>query len=1688
MFKGLSVVGLLLPFLLLVTCKELPTNPFDDPLNLKVSVFLEGNKVSVIAGDSVQVGVTVNIPKLVKSLKSIDGEENTERVLTFKDPLSNTPDTIFFKTLYKTPGSKTLTVKAMLTDNMATDYPLEIVVLTAPAKIDPSVWKTDTLSITTTENSVISKSIDSLLTNKSLTDVSFVCDKGSISQRLWSDTIRWGARVADTVVITASYNGKAYPLKMFIKTSSADVSLPNIVLVEPSIADATISSNVITCKFTITDSLSGIGNVVFRIGTTILSDTLHSGDTYQCTVRDLPKGVKTTVTVDVIDRSQKKNPASKEISLTYNPDMQDNVGPVISLKNPLVASFSVSTSETTILLQCTDQSGVKSVTAKKGSTALVVQKTDSVYSIPVASLIAGKTDTIIVTAIDSSAAANPSTLPLYIKYEPSMLDTKGPVITLKTPSNNTSIPVSSVTMRVVCWDISNIATVSYKIGTITGIMTKENDSTFSAVVSGLVLGKNQITISAKDASVNTNSSDSVFTFIYDQTMNDTSKPVITFLKAVRDTLLVNVASTTIDVLCTDSSGIDKVVCSKGTSTIPVTSGSGNLYSAAVSGLTAGANTFIFTVTDKAAKPNSDSKTIVVIYDPTATDITGPTIKLSSPAPDRSKVAQASATLVVVCTDENKISSVNYTFGTVSGAMTKDNDSTFSVALSNLVKGDNQITILATDASSRKNPNDTVFTIIYDPTLNDNAAPVITLKTPEKDSTKVSSKSITVEVVCTDSSGVDTVTCKVGTTDVSVVKGAGGVYSASMITLAAGTFTFTFTATDKASTKHSSTKTVTVICDPSMIDNVPPTVVIKNPQSADQRVFTDTITVQIDCSDDNNISSVTATRGGVAVSGITNAGSLYSVKVTALTAGKSDTINFKVVDNSSNKVSKDFPVILRFNRKPVAATLGTPSDGATGAAKSPTFTWTDGTDPDGDAVTYTLRYGTSETAMSKIVPNITGKTTTLTTPLSAVTKYYWQVITITGVNGDTVVSGIASFTTVEDAPVVAIDPESKRTKVGSTATFTITATGLNPKYQWQKGTSNVATGTGATTATYTTAATVAGDNGSTYRCIVTNNGGADTSAPGTLTIMYSVTYNDNGSTSGSVPTDDITYANSESVTVKLNSGSLVRSGYTFAGWNTAANGSGTARAANTTFTMGNADVTLFAQWTAIPTYTITYNGNGSNGGSAPVDINTYVQGVSVTVAPVGTLTRSGYTFAGWNTAANGSGTARAANTTFTMGNADVTLFAQWTAIPTYTVTYNGNGSNGGSAPSDNNRYVQGATVTVATGSPTRSGYTFAGWNTAANGNGTAYNSGATFLMGNANVTLFAQWNAIPTYTVTYNGNTTDATGNVPSDNNQYVQGTTVTVAAGSPTRSGYTFVAWNTAANGSGTVRNAGTTFPMGNANVTLYAQWNALPTYTVTYMAEGGSGAVPVDTRRYTANSNVTVLTGGLTKTAFVFDGWSRTQKYKASDSPVTSFSIGNQDVVLYARWVVIDYDGNKYDAVTIGSQTWLVQNLKVTRLRNGGAINNAITTEQWVWRGDQGLPAYSWPNNSVTEGQTYGALYNWYVATTSNLAPAGWHVPTNEEYEQLISYADKDCKVLLATSEHPDANNRTGFTAIATPTRLQSGEFSDAVTGVGSYMMWSSDPGVWYFWLQVSSAWLPAQMWNYTTKAYGYPIRLIKD
>ena len=307
------------------------------------------------------------------------------------------------------------------------------------------------------------------------------------------------------------------------------------------------------------------------------------------------------------------------------------------------------------------------------------------------------------------------------------------------------------------------------------------------------------------------------------------------------------------------------------------------------------------------------------------------------------------------------------------------------------------------------------------------------------------------------------------------------------------------------------------------------------------------------------------------------------------------------------------------------------------------------------------------------------------------------------------------------------------------------------------------------------------------------------------IEYAVTYSGNENDGGTVPNDDTVYHYEDEVTVL--SDQPTKTGYTFSGWS---DGTNTYNSGDK-FDMPADDVTLTAQWAAID-YAVTYNGNENDGGVVPSDDTVYHYKDKVTVL-TDEPTKTGYTFSGWSYGTD----IYEAGDKFDMPADDVMLTAQWTVID-YTVTYNGNGSDGGIVPSDDTVYHYNDEVTVLTDEPTKTGYTFSGWNDGTN----TYNSGDKFNMPADDVMLTAQWTAVD-YTVTYNGNGSNS-GKVPKDNTVYHYEDIVTILTSKPAKTGYTFGGWSDGTN----TFNSGDTFNMPAGNVTLTAQWKKKRVTSVT--------------------------------------------------------------------------------------------------------------------------------------------------------------------------------------------------------------------------------------------------------------------
>ena len=167
-----------------------------------------------------------------------------------------------------------------------------------------------------------------------------------------------------------------------------------------------------------------------------------------------------------------------------------------------------------------------------------------------------------------------------------------------------------------------------------------------------------------------------------------------------------------------------------------------------------------------------------------------------------------------------------------------------------------------------------------------------------------------------------------------------------------------------------------------------------------------------------------------------------------------------------------------------------------------------------------------------------------------------------------------------------------------------------------------------------------------------------------------------------------------VPTALTLNAFTRAGYSFSGWNTA-NGQARAYANNAVYSFA-ADITLYAQWTTLPNHTVTFNGNGGTG-----TMSNQVANVP-TALTLNIFTRTGYSFSGWNTASNGSGTAYANNAVYSFA-ADITLYAQWTALPStcyvLTLGHIGQGSDPIASPTNSTgcpagQFMAGETVNLS----------------------------------------------------------------------------------------------------------------------------------------------------------------------------------------------------------------------------------------------------------------------------------------------------------------------------------------------------------------------------------------------------------
>ena len=389
--------------------------------------------------------------------------------------------------------------------------------------------------------------------------------------------------------------------------------------------------------------------------------------------------------------------------------------------------------------------------------------------------------------------------------------------------------------------------------------------------------------------------------------------------------------------------------------------------------------------------------------------------------------------------------------------------------------------------------------------------------------------------------------------------------------------------------------------------------------------------------------------------------------------------------------------------------------------------------------------------------------------------------------------------------------------------------------------------------------------------------------------YTVRFAGNGATGGGTPDQAFQY----NIGQNLRRNGFVRDGYTFTGWKRADNQQayGDGQWVTNLTTQPNGFVTMVAQWSANEAH-IRYNPNPPAGKTAGGNGTPNWDGHTGDTPAIGGngWTIDGYTFAGWTTNADGGGTKYAPGASWT-ASGTLTLYAQWTPGEAG-LTYDGNGATGGKTDPQNG--VTDQKVNVRQNGFTRDGYTFVRWDTQADCRGKAVNPGDKWTLQGSS-TLYACW-AGNVQTLTYHGNgATD--GNTAAQSGK--TGDELTTNANGFTRDGYTFVEWNTKADGTGGHYGKGTNgvakwtmLPAGND---LYAIWQANPA-NIRYRDDWGATGSTPDTTGVTGQ-NVTITQNGFTRPGYTFTGWARDRRTNPSLQPGGRYTLTPGTTTLWAQW-----------------------------------------------------------------------------------------------------------------------------------------------------------------------------------------------
>ena len=514
-----------------------------------------------------------------------------------------------------------------------------------------------------------------------------------------------------------------------------------------------------------------------------------------------------------------------------------------------------------------------------------------------------------------------------------------------------------------------------------------------------------------------------------------------------------------------------------------------------------------------------------------------------------------------------------------------------------------------------------------------------------------------------------------------------------------------------------------------------------------------------------------------------------------------------------------------------------------------------------------------------------------------------------------------------------------------------------------GTSNIAV-------SYSSTALRAG-NTYYYQAILNSDKSAASGAPVVGSVLSfttnpQVTFNGNGSTSGTTASKNATVG----TTSALTSNGFSRTRYTFAGWGTTAETSTVAYSNGANFVF-NSNTTLYALWT-FNGFIVSFNANGGSG-AAMAD----QQSNSAANLTSNTYTYTGFNFDGWATTP--TGTQAYANSASYGFTADAVLYARWVATG-HQIRFIGNGATGGSmsmqAVPDATNTALRANAFTRTG-----GYTFTGWTETSTSTTVEFADSAT-VNTTVDMTLYAIWTTA-NKVVTFDANASDATGSMTAQ----TAATAGALTANSFAREKYTFMGWSETATAVSAQYANSASFPF-DRDIYLYALWAGRVTYDGNGADAGTSG--PTDVTYYFDGQSATIIApSGFTKSGLTLIGWATTPTVDASSQIYTTGSIAMAgNITLYAVWAArVTYSAPDLTSGSVPTDT--VDYLPGTEIYL--ASGSGITRTDWTFEGwtagattlHPGSDTFKLDQNTTLRAVWSTSLFSYAITLNDNGDPA---------------------------------------------------------------------------------------------------------